>query len=44
MLDPISRAIIADDKPSTLRDRSTDARVHQFFNRQPDQQRATGVQ
>jgi phospholipid/cholesterol/gamma-HCH transport system ATP-binding protein len=44
MLDPISRAIIADDNPTTLRDRSTDARVHQFFNRQPDQQRATGVQ
>jgi phospholipid/cholesterol/gamma-HCH transport system ATP-binding protein len=43
MLDPISRAIIADDKPATLRDRSTDARVHQFFNRQPDEQRATGV-
>jgi phospholipid/cholesterol/gamma-HCH transport system ATP-binding protein len=43
MLDPISRAIIADDKPTTLRDRSTDARVHQFFNRQPDAQRATEV-
>jgi phospholipid/cholesterol/gamma-HCH transport system ATP-binding protein len=43
MLDPISRAIIADDKPTTLRDRSTDARVHQFFNRQPDEQRATEV-
>jgi phospholipid/cholesterol/gamma-HCH transport system ATP-binding protein len=41
MLDPISRAIIADDKPTTLRDRSTDARVHQFFNRQPDARRAT---
>jgi phospholipid/cholesterol/gamma-HCH transport system ATP-binding protein len=36
MLDPVSRAIIADDKPSTLRDHSSDARVHQFFNRQPD--------
>jgi phospholipid/cholesterol/gamma-HCH transport system ATP-binding protein len=36
MLDPVSRAIIADDKPSTLRDQSSDARVHQFFNRQPD--------
>ena len=36
MLDPVSRAIIADDKPSTLRDHSTDARVRQFFNRQPD--------
>lgn len=43
MLDSISRAIIADDKPTTLRDRSTDARVHQFFNRQPDEQRATEV-
>src|SRR5580700_1196557 len=43
MLDPISREIIADDKPTTLRDRSTDARVHQFFNRQPDEQRATEV-
>lgn len=42
MLDPISRTIIADDKPMTLRDRSTDARVHQFFNRLPDEQRATG--
>jgi phospholipid/cholesterol/gamma-HCH transport system ATP-binding protein len=41
MLDPISRAIIADDKPTTLRDRSTDTRVHQFFNRQPDAQRAS---
>jgi phospholipid/cholesterol/gamma-HCH transport system ATP-binding protein len=35
MLDPITRAIIADDKPATLRDFSTDARVRQFFNRQP---------
>jgi phospholipid/cholesterol/gamma-HCH transport system ATP-binding protein len=43
MLDPVSRAIIADDKPTTLRDRSTDPRVHQFFNRQPDTQRATGT-
>jgi phospholipid/cholesterol/gamma-HCH transport system ATP-binding protein len=43
MLDPISRAIIADDKPTTLRDWSTDARVHQFFNRQPDEQRETKV-
>ena len=41
MLDPSSRAIIADDRPTTLRDRSTDARVHQFFNRQPDARRAT---
>jgi phospholipid/cholesterol/gamma-HCH transport system ATP-binding protein len=36
MLDPVSRAIIADDKPATLRDLSPDARVRQFFNRQPD--------
>jgi phospholipid/cholesterol/gamma-HCH transport system ATP-binding protein len=36
MLDPLSRSIIADDVPASLRDRSTDARVHQFFNRQPD--------
>jgi phospholipid/cholesterol/gamma-HCH transport system ATP-binding protein len=36
MLDPVSRSIIANDAPATLRDRSTDARVHQFFNRQPD--------
>jgi phospholipid/cholesterol/gamma-HCH transport system ATP-binding protein len=36
MLDPVSRAIIADDKPATLRDLSSDARVRQFFNRQPD--------
>jgi phospholipid/cholesterol/gamma-HCH transport system ATP-binding protein len=36
MLDPVSRSIIADDAPATLRDRSADARVHQFFNRQPD--------
>jgi phospholipid/cholesterol/gamma-HCH transport system ATP-binding protein len=43
MLDPITRGIIADDKPTTLRDRSTDARVHQFFNRQPDERRTTEV-
>jgi phospholipid/cholesterol/gamma-HCH transport system ATP-binding protein len=36
MLDPGSRSIIADDAPTTLRDQSTDARVRQFFNRQPD--------
>jgi phospholipid/cholesterol/gamma-HCH transport system ATP-binding protein len=42
MLDPISRTIIADDKPSALRDLSTDARVHQFFNRLPDERRGTG--
>jgi phospholipid/cholesterol/gamma-HCH transport system ATP-binding protein len=36
MLDPVSRAIIADDNPAILRDLSSDARVRQFFNRQPD--------
>ncbi len=36
MLDPVARAIIADGKPAVLRDGSRDARVHQFFNRQPD--------
>src|SRR5215468_4265072 len=35
MLDPISRSIIAEGKPAELRDGSTDARVRQFFNRQP---------
>jgi phospholipid/cholesterol/gamma-HCH transport system ATP-binding protein len=43
MLDPSARAIIADDSPVTLRDRSTDTRVHQFFNRLPDEQRASRV-
>jgi phospholipid/cholesterol/gamma-HCH transport system ATP-binding protein len=43
MLDPHSRAIIADDKPAALRDHSTDARVLQFFNRQPDALRADGA-
>jgi len=36
MLDPTSRSIIADGNPAELRDRSTDARVRQFFNREPD--------
>jgi phospholipid/cholesterol/gamma-HCH transport system ATP-binding protein len=36
MLDGPSRSIIADDEPVALREHSTDARVHQFFNRQPD--------
>ena len=40
MLDPVSRAIIADDNPANLRDHSPDARVLQFFNRRPDLQRA----
>jgi len=42
MLDPVSRTIIANDKPAALRDRSTDARVRQFFNRQPDGLRSNG--
>ena len=42
MLDPLSRTIIADDKPAILRDQSTDPRVHQFFNRQPDGLRSNG--
>ncbi len=41
MLDSRSRAIIADDNPAVLRDHSTDARVHQFFNRKPDDRRRT---
>lgn len=40
MLDPVARAIIADDPPATLRDASVDPRVRQFFNRQPDEPRA----
>src|SRR5215469_8593519 len=36
MLDPVSRSIIAEGKPVELRDRSTDPRVRQFFNRQSD--------
>jgi phospholipid/cholesterol/gamma-HCH transport system ATP-binding protein len=39
MLDPSSRSIIADGKPAALREGSTDLRVHQFFNRQPDRNR-----
>jgi phospholipid/cholesterol/gamma-HCH transport system ATP-binding protein len=35
MLDPASRSIIADGKPTELRDGSSDPRVRQFFNRQP---------
>ncbi|HSD59673.1 MAG TPA: ATP-binding cassette domain-containing protein [Burkholderiales bacterium] len=43
MLDPVSRRIIAEGRPADLRDRSTDPRVRQFFNRLPDQARqATG--
>jgi phospholipid/cholesterol/gamma-HCH transport system ATP-binding protein len=36
MLDPVSRSIIARGKPAELRDHATDARVRQFFNREPD--------
>lgn len=36
MLDPVSRSIIAEGQPAELRDSSTDPRVRQFFNRQPD--------
>jgi phospholipid/cholesterol/gamma-HCH transport system ATP-binding protein len=36
MLDPRSRSIIAEGSPAELRDHSTDARVRQFFNREPD--------
>jgi phospholipid/cholesterol/gamma-HCH transport system ATP-binding protein len=36
MLDPVSRSIIAAGKPTDLRDHSSDPRVRQFFNRQPD--------
>jgi phospholipid/cholesterol/gamma-HCH transport system ATP-binding protein len=36
MLDPVSRSIIAEGKPADLRDTSTDPRVRQFFNREPD--------
>ena len=37
MLDPVSRSIIANDRPAALRDHSSDARVRQFFNRRPDE-------
>ena len=40
MLDPHSRAIIAEGEPTALRDRSSDERVRQFFNRRPDPLRA----
>jgi len=36
MLDPVSRSIIAEGSPAELRDHSTDPRVRQFFNREPD--------
>ena len=41
MLDPVSRSIIAEGRPAELRDHSTDPRVRQFFNRQPDAGRRT---
>ena len=43
MLDPVSRSIIAEGKPAELRDRSTDPRVRQFFNREPDQPKKTAT-
>jgi len=36
MLDPKSHSIIADGSPAELRDHSSDPRVRQFFNREPD--------
>ena len=43
MLDSSSRSILANDKPAALRDHSNDARVRQFFNRQPDVLREQGL-
>ena len=43
MLDPVSRSIIAEGRPADLRDRSTDPRVRQFFNRTPDAGVHTGT-
>jgi phospholipid/cholesterol/gamma-HCH transport system ATP-binding protein len=40
MLDPKSRSIIAEGRPQELRDKSTDTRVRQFFNRTADAPRA----
>jgi len=37
MLDPVSRSIIAEGDPADLRDQSSDPRVRQFFNREPDE-------
>ncbi|HEY6642644.1 ABC transporter ATP-binding protein [Povalibacter sp.] len=42
MLDGHARGVIADGVPAFLRDQSSDARVHRFFNRQPDSLRASG--
>lgn len=36
MLDPVSKSIIAEGCPHSLRDESKDPRVRQFFNRQSD--------
>ncbi len=36
MLDPVSRSVIAEGKPSVLKSQSSDSRVRQFFNREPD--------
>jgi phospholipid/cholesterol/gamma-HCH transport system ATP-binding protein len=36
MLDPVTRSIIAEGSPAELRDHSTEPRVRQFFNREPD--------
>jgi phospholipid/cholesterol/gamma-HCH transport system ATP-binding protein len=36
MLDPVTRSIIAQGRPADLKDQSTDPRVRQFFNREPD--------
>jgi phospholipid/cholesterol/gamma-HCH transport system ATP-binding protein len=36
MLDPVTRSILAEGRPADLRDHSTDPRVRQFFNREPD--------
>ncbi len=44
MLDPKSRSIIAEGPPRELRDRSTDPRVRQFFNRTADEVRATAAE
>ena len=38
MLDPATKAIIAEGPPQALRDSSTDPRVRAFFNRQPSEQ------
>jgi phospholipid/cholesterol/gamma-HCH transport system ATP-binding protein len=43
MLDPVSRSIIAQGKPSDLRDHSSDARVRQFFNREADARPTAGA-